>query len=90
VPAGCATAGPCPGGPQPIYDPSTNTVSFSYGSASIGQTYAVNQALASVGAGVKINGYTYSYVWGGTTTTSNNYFPMAGRNYLLSVKIDLK
>jgi hypothetical protein len=50
-----------PGGPQPIYDPSTNTVSFSYSSASIGQTYAVNQALASVGAGVKINGYTYSY-----------------------------
>jgi iron complex outermembrane receptor protein len=36
------------------------------------------------------NGYTYSYVWGGTTTTSNNYFPMAGRNYLLSLKIDLK
>ena len=36
------------------------------------------------------NGYTYSYVWGGATTTSNNYYPMAGRNYLLSLKIDLK
>ncbi len=36
------------------------------------------------------NGYTYSYVWGGATTTSNNYFPMAGRNYILSLKIDLK
>jgi len=36
------------------------------------------------------NGYTYSYIYGGTTTTSNNYFPMAGRNYWLSVKIDLK
>ena len=36
------------------------------------------------------NGYTYSYLWGGTTTTSNNYFPMAGRNYLVSVKIDIK
>lgn len=45
----------------PRYDPSTNTVYFSYGSASIGQTMAVNQALANVGAGVKINGYTYSY-----------------------------
>ena len=45
----------------PRYDPSTNTVYFSYGSASIGQTYAVNQALAGVGAGVKVNGYTYSY-----------------------------
>jgi hypothetical protein len=50
-----------PGGPQPKYDPATNTIAFSYGSASIGQTYAVNQALANVGAGVKINGYTYSY-----------------------------
>jgi len=29
-------------------------------------------------------------VYGGITTTSNNYFPMAGRNYWLSVKIDLK
>ena len=36
------------------------------------------------------NGYTYSYIYGGTTTTSNNYFPMAGRNYLVSLKIDLK
>ena len=36
------------------------------------------------------NGYTYSYLYGGTTTTSNNYFPMAGRNYMLSLKIDIK
>ena len=36
------------------------------------------------------NGYTYSYIYGGVTTTSNNYFPMAGRNYMLSLKIDLK
>ena len=50
-----------PGGPTPIYDPSTNTISFSYGSASVGQVTAINQALANVGAGVKINGYTYSY-----------------------------
>jgi len=36
------------------------------------------------------NGYTYSYVYSGSTTTSNNYFPMAGRNYWISLKIDLK
>jgi len=36
------------------------------------------------------NGYTYSYVYGGSVSTSNNYFPMAGRNYWLSLKIDLK
>jgi iron complex outermembrane receptor protein len=36
------------------------------------------------------NGYTYSYVWNNATVTSNNYFPMAGRYYLVSVKIDIK
>jgi len=36
------------------------------------------------------NGYTYSYIYGGTTTTSNNYFPMARRNYFASIKIELK
>ncbi len=36
------------------------------------------------------NGYTYSYIYGGVTTTSNNFFPMAGRNYWLSLKIDIK
>lgn len=36
------------------------------------------------------NGYTYSYLASGTTTTSNNYFPMAGRNYMLSLKINIK
>jgi len=62
IPAGCATAGPCPGGPQPIYDPATNMISFSYNAnASVGQTMAINQALANAGAGVKINGYSYSY-----------------------------
>lgn len=36
------------------------------------------------------NGYTYSYIYDRATTTSNNYYPMAGRNYWLSLKIDLK
>jgi iron complex outermembrane receptor protein len=36
------------------------------------------------------NGYTYSYIYGGATTTSNNYFPMAGRNYVVSLKVDIK
>lgn len=62
VPTGCATAGPCPGGPTPLYDPSTNTINFSYNAnAYVGQTMAINQALAGVGAGVKIGGYNYSY-----------------------------
>ena len=36
------------------------------------------------------NGYTYSYLWGGAVTTSNNYYPMAGRNYWITLKFDLK
>jgi iron complex outermembrane recepter protein len=31
------------------------------------------------------NGYTYSYIAGGTTTTENFYYPQAGRNFLVSV-----
>jgi iron complex outermembrane receptor protein len=33
------------------------------------------------------NGYTYSYLWSGTVTTSNNYYPMAGRNYWLTLLV---
>ena len=51
-----------PGGPTPIYDRNTNTVTFSYNAnAYVGQVIAINNALAGVGAGVKINGYSYGY-----------------------------
>mgnify|MGYP000379035007 FL=1 len=50
-----------PGGPTPKYDPATNTFQFSYGQATVAQTIAINNALANVGAGVKVNGYNYSY-----------------------------
>lgn len=33
------------------------------------------------------NGYTFSYIYGGTMTTENYYFPMAGRNYVVGVNI---
>lgn len=39
------------------------------------------------------NGYTYSYVYGGVTTTSNNYYPMAGINVMGGIVVtvgDLK
>jgi hypothetical protein len=61
VTTGTLPANYMPGGPAPIYDPAANMIVFSYGSASVGQTKAINQALASVGAGVKVNGYNYSY-----------------------------
>ncbi|MEZ4900944.1 MAG: TonB-dependent receptor [Spirosomataceae bacterium] len=31
------------------------------------------------------NGYTYSYIYGGQTTTENFYYPQTGRNFLVSV-----
>jgi hypothetical protein len=50
-----------PGGPQPLYDPSTNTISFSYGQATAAQTFAINQALQNAGAGITVQGYSYSW-----------------------------
>ena len=35
------------------------------------------------------NGYTYSYFVGGETVTENFYFPMAGRNFMLSLNVKL-
>lgn len=35
------------------------------------------------------NGYTYSYIYGGSTTTENYYFPMAGVNFMLAVNVRL-
>jgi len=33
------------------------------------------------------NGYTYSYRYGGVTTTENFYYPQAGFNFLLGASI---
>ena len=35
------------------------------------------------------NGYTFSYIYGGTQTTENYYFPMAPANWVLGVNIKL-
>ena len=35
------------------------------------------------------NGYTYPYVFDGTITADNYYYPMAGRNYMIGVNIRL-
>lgn len=35
----------------------------------------------------KSNGYTYSYIYGGATTTQNFYFPQAGFNWLLGMNV---
>jgi len=33
------------------------------------------------------NGYTFSYYYGGSLTTENYYFPMAGRNFMVGVNM---
>ena len=33
------------------------------------------------------NGYTFSYYYGGSLTTENYYFPMAGRNFMVGVNV---
>lgn len=35
------------------------------------------------------NGYTFSYIYGGKTTTENFYFPMAGTNFMGGINIKL-
>ncbi len=35
------------------------------------------------------SGYTYSYYYGGSMVTSNNYYPIAERNVMLTLNIDL-
>jgi iron complex outermembrane receptor protein len=35
------------------------------------------------------NGYTFSYYYGGTLTTENYFYPMAGRNFLVAVNVKL-
>lgn len=35
------------------------------------------------------NGYTFSYIYGGSLTTENYYFPMAGRNFVIGMNLKL-
>jgi iron complex outermembrane receptor protein len=35
------------------------------------------------------NGYTFSYIYGGSVTTENYYFPMAGVNFMMGVNVRL-
>ena len=53
--------GACSGGPGALYDPATNSINYSYGQVTASQTFAINQALANVGAGVQVKGYNYSW-----------------------------
>jgi hypothetical protein len=53
-PANC-----CTGGPQPLFDPTTNTIHFSYGLTAVHQVIGINTALS--GTGIQINGWNWGY-----------------------------
>jgi hypothetical protein len=48
-----------PAGSQPLYDTATDTIKFSYGQATVEQSWAINQALQ--GTGIQVHGYTYQF-----------------------------
>jgi hypothetical protein len=69
-------------GAGPLYDTSTDTIMFSYGQATVGQTIGINQALG--GTGIQVHGYNYSwdfrYITNNTTQNDSLYFTVETRN----------
>ena len=47
----------------------------------------VLQLINIFGKKYESNGYSYSFISGGSLTTQNNYFPMAGRNWMMGVNV---
>jgi hypothetical protein len=48
-------------GPVPIYNPDTNTITWSYSQYSALNIIGVNAALSAAGTGIRISGYNYSW-----------------------------
>jgi iron complex outermembrane receptor protein len=47
-------------------------------------TFAVNNIFNRL---YESNGYTFSYIYGGSLTTQNYYYPQAGTNWLLGLNV---
>lgn len=54
------------------------------GLKNIGLTFQINNVFSEL---YEANGYTFSYLAGGTFTTENYYYPQAPRNFLLSLSL---
>ena len=54
------------------------------GLKNVGLTLLLNNVLSKL---YQANGYTFSYMYGGTFTTENYYYPQAPRNFLLSLSL---
>ena len=51
----------CTGGPQPALNVETNTLRFSWGYYTAAQSIAINKVFESIGTGIKVTGYNYSW-----------------------------
>lgn len=70
-----------PAGSQPLYDTSSDTIKFSYGQATVGQTIGLNSALS--GSGLQVNGYTFQYQAKTTSENGSGSDPLTSSSYLL-------
>ena len=55
------TAGGVSGGNIPAYNPSTGNIIFGYTQATVSQSIAINNALATAGTGIQLSGYKYQW-----------------------------
>jgi len=54
-------AGGVSGGNIPAYNPSTGNIIFGYTQATVSQSIAINNALATAGTGIQLSGYKYQW-----------------------------
>lgn len=80
VSTGTLPANAMPGGPGALYDPTTNTIHFSYGQATAAQTFVLNSVLS--GTGIQVNGYNWSW-----EINNNNYDNRQGPTDTLTASI---
>jgi len=52
----------CSGGPMAAMNQDTNTLRFSFGSSTAIQTVGINHALSAAGTGIKVTGFSYSWM----------------------------
>ena len=73
----------CVGGPAPAFNTETNTIRFSWGYSAVAQSIAINKALETLGNGLKISGYNYSWK---INNSEFNSGPLTGAVSLVSPK----
>ncbi len=72
----------CTGGPQPALNVDTNTLRFSWGYSTAAQSIAINKVFESIGTGIKVTGYNYSWKINNADYTSG---PLYGNVSLIGI-----